>query len=79
MIAVWAVLIASPFAVTGAVVAVAARYPRRFMVGRSAQSKSPLLYARLVPSPRELPGRPSAAASEGRVYRITDARGKGNG
>ena len=74
MIVVWAVLIAFPFAVTGAVVAVAARYPSRYMVGRSAQSKSPLLYARLVPSPRELPGRPSAASTARQVYVITDAR-----
>ena len=74
MIAVAAVFIAAPFAVSAAVVRWLPRLLDRYMVGRGPQSKSPVLFAELVPSPRELPGRPSAASTARQIYVITDAK-----
>jgi len=49
--------------------------PGRYVVRRVPQSNAPLLTARLIPSPRALPGRPSAASTARPVYRITDLPG----
>ena len=47
--------------------------PGRYAVRRSSQSHAPLMSARLIPSPRALPGRPSAASTASPVHVITDA------
>ena len=49
--------------------------PGRYVVRRVPESDAPLLTARLIPSPRALPGRPSAAGTARPVYRITDLPG----
>lgn len=74
MIAVAAVFIAAPFAVSAAVVRWLPRLLDRYMVARGPQGKSAVLSATLVPSPRELPGRPSAASTARQIYVITDAK-----
>jgi hypothetical protein len=74
MILTAAVLIAA--AGVAAVVAAVARSPLRpgrYVVRCSAQSHAPLLSARLIPSPRALPGRPPAASTASPVHVITDA------
>ena len=71
------VLGAGGFAVIAAVMVLAARMPLRpgaYLVRRSPQGDSPVLTATLVPSPRALPGRPSAASTARRIHVITDAR-----
>jgi len=67
-------------AVAGVAAAVAAVLrsplrPGRYVVRRSPQSDAPLLTARLIPSPRAIAGRPSAAGTARPVYRITDLPG----
>ena len=49
------------------------RYAVRYVERRTAESHRAVLTARLIPSPRELPGRPSAARTASRGYVITDA------
>jgi hypothetical protein len=48
--------------------------PGGYAVRRSAESPRTVLSARLIPSPRALPGRPPAASTASHVYVITDAR-----
>jgi hypothetical protein len=69
--AVLAIVVCLPFAAAWFVVWWA---PRRdaLAVRRRAESHAPLLTARLIPSPRAVAGRPSAAGAAGPVYRITD-------
>jgi hypothetical protein len=45
----------------------------RLLVVRDAQSPRTVLPARLIPSPRAIAGRPSAASTARPVYTITDA------
>ena len=47
--------------------------PGRYVVRRVPQSNAPLLTARLIPSPRAIAGRPSAAGTARPVHVITDA------
>ena len=47
--------------------------PGAYAVRRSAESPRALLSARLIPSPRALPGRPPAASTASPVHVITDA------
>ena len=47
--------------------------PGGYAVRRSPQSHATLLSARLIPSPRALPGRPPAASTASPVHVITDA------
>ena len=49
------------------------RYAVRYVERRTAQSHRAVLSARLIPSPREVAGRPSAAGTARPVYKITDA------
>jgi hypothetical protein len=63
------------FAVIAAGMTFVARLPLRpgaYVVRRRAEGDSPLLTARLVPSPRAVAGRPPAASTARHVYRITD-------
>jgi len=74
MILVSVVLIA----VAGVAAAVAAVVrsplrPGRYVVRRVPESDAPLLTARLIPSPRAIAGRPSAAGTARPVHVITDA------
>jgi hypothetical protein len=46
--------------------------PGAYAVTRRAERPGTVLTARLVPSPRELPGRPSAAGTARQVHVITD-------
>ena len=45
----------------------------RYMVSRVPQSDAPLLTARLIPAPRAIAGRPSAASTARQVHVITSA------
>jgi len=46
----------------------------RLLVVRDAQSQRAVLYARLIPAPRAIAGRPSAASTARQVHVITDAK-----
>ena len=45
----------------------------RYMVSRVPESDAPQLTARLIPAPRAIAGRPSAASTASLVHVITDA------
>jgi len=49
--------------------------PGRYVVRRVPESHAPLLTARLIPSPRAIAGRPSAAGTASPVHVITDLPG----
>ena len=50
------------------------QYVVRYVERRTAESHRAVLSARLIPPPREVAGRPSAAGTARPVYKITDAR-----
>ena len=71
-------LVLIPVAAVGLVVTLVLRSPLRpgrYVVRRVPQSDAPMLTARLIPSPRAIAGRPSAAGTARPVYRITDLPG----
>jgi len=59
-------------AATRAIVVLAPRRDR-YLVSRVPESDAPQLTARLIPAPRAIAGRPSAASTASLVHVITDA------